>query len=158
MFTFLTSFARAAVIVTLLTTPFSISGGVIDEVESEIQCLAANIYYEARGESLKGRIAVGNVTLNRSKSPSFPSSVCAVVNQKHKKMCQFSWVCTKATLPAIKEELYAEIENLASKLYKGDLKDVTKGATHFHNNEVSPEWSYKYKATVHIGKHIFYKR
>lgn len=154
MLSFLT---RMALIVALIVAPFGIAGEVIDQVEREIHCLATNIYYEARGESQRGMIAVGHVTLNRAKNPNFPDSVCGVVNQKHKRSCQFSWVCMKS-LPVMKEELFADIKSLADKLYRGEIKDVTRGATHFHNTGVSPDWSNKYRATAHIGNHIFYKR
>lgn len=153
----LTLLGKISIVGALIFTPFSISSEVIDQIEQEINCLATNIYYEARGETIKGMIAVGHVTLNRAKSPDFPDSVCKVVNQKYKKACQFSWVCMKP-LPAIKEDLFADIKNIADKLYRGEIKDVTRGATHFHNAGVNPDWSNKYRATAHIGNHIFYKR
>src|SRR5207244_2019519 len=36
--------------------------------ESDLQCLAENIYFEARGEPLNGQYAVAEVTLNRTRS------------------------------------------------------------------------------------------
>lgn len=133
------------------------SSGVFDEVEREIMCLAYNIYYEARGETQSGRIAVGNVTMNRVRSKNYPKSVCAVVNQKHRKTCQFSWVCMKK-LPEIREELFAEIRDLSRRIYKGEVKDITKGSTHFHSIDVNPEWAETKTVTVEIGNHIFYRK
>jgi len=51
--------------------------------EKDIECLARNIYFEAAGEPLEGKVAVGVVTLNRTRDPRYPPSICAVVNQKH---------------------------------------------------------------------------
>jgi spore germination cell wall hydrolase CwlJ-like protein len=50
--------------------------------QKELMCLARNIFYESGGESEKGKIAVGMVTLNRTEHPAFPDSVCEVVKQK----------------------------------------------------------------------------
>ena len=59
----------------------------------EWQCLTKALYFEARGESLKGQFAVAEVILNRTDSPRFPGSVCGVVNQSGGGGCQFSFVC-----------------------------------------------------------------
>lgn len=144
-----------ALIAAFYLTP--LSSAMPDIKEQEIDCLAQNIYYEARGESTKGKIAVGHVTLNRVKHTQFGNSVCGVVTQKHKKRCQFSWVCDNK-LPAIKQELYADIRNLAEKIYHGKIKDNTKGATYFHNEAVLPDWSDCKIYTGQIGNHHFYKR
>ena len=119
--------------------------------------MAQNIYYEARGEPVKGQIAVGMVTMNRTKSNKYPNSVCGVVAQKFRNSCQFSWVCMKR-LPAIKQEVYARIRELAEKIYLGDIKDTTKGATHFHHKEVNPEWANSKRVTTVIGNHVFYRK
>lgn len=133
------------------------STGVLDKVEREIMCLAVNIYYEARGESQRGRIAVGNVTMNRARNKNFPNSVCEVVTQKHKNTCQFSWFCMKK-LPDIREELFADIRELARRIYTGEIKDITKGSTHFHSIDVNPPWIENKVVTVEIGNHIFYRK
>ena len=58
------------------------------------------IYFEARGESIVGQIAVGNVALNRVHSKRFPNTVCKVVHQgvtykghMIRNKCQFSYYC-----------------------------------------------------------------
>ena len=61
----------------------------------EVDCLAKNIYFEAGSESRAGKIAVAEVTMNRVKSREFPRSVCGVVYQKSRNICQFSWVCSR---------------------------------------------------------------
>jgi spore germination cell wall hydrolase CwlJ-like protein len=57
--------------------------GHADEVNKhDLDCLARNIYYEAGLESEEGKVAVGLVTINRSRDDKFPNSICGVVNQK----------------------------------------------------------------------------
>lgn len=67
--------------------------------EPEKLCLAKALYYEARGEPEIGKKAVAKIVLNRQQHKKFPKTICSVINQvdyKHgKKVCQFSWVCTK---------------------------------------------------------------
>jgi spore germination cell wall hydrolase CwlJ-like protein len=92
------------------------SEGVQNKHHSEVQCLAENIYFEARAESFSGKAAVGNVTRNRVLDKRWPSTYCDVVTQgpvreswktkQHKDLkdservyypkkhrCQFSWYC-----------------------------------------------------------------
>jgi hypothetical protein len=49
--------------------------------ETDLECLAENIYFEARGEPLDGQYAVAEVTLNRTRSDNFPHTVCGVVHE-----------------------------------------------------------------------------
>src|SRR5438309_407628 len=62
--------------------------------QKNIECLARNIYFEARGEPAAGQYAVAEVTMNRKASRFFPRSVCAVVYEKR----AFSWT-DSAALP-----------------------------------------------------------
>ena len=50
-------------------------------LETALMCMAFNIYHEANNQSMLGQIAVGQVVMNRVASPSFPNTVCEVVNQ-----------------------------------------------------------------------------
>ena len=69
--------------------------------QTEIECMAKNIYFEAAIESTAGQLAVAQVTLNRVKSKHYPNTVCEVVYEGphhasgHPKRdrCQFSWYC-----------------------------------------------------------------
>lgn len=122
-----------------------------------IQCLAKNIYYEARGEPRLGQIAVGMVTMNRVASGNFPNSICDVVKQKENNSCQFSWVCSKA-LPRVKHDVFKESQRVAMMVYNGHVKDPTGGATHFHAVGVKPKWASNGHKTAQIGNHSFYKR
>ena len=65
------------------------------DLKEELDCLARNIYFESRNQPLAGRLAVGQVTMNRVDSPRFPNTVCDVVMQGGERLhrCQFSWYC-----------------------------------------------------------------
>ena len=51
--------------------------------DKELKCLANNIYYEAGGENFEGKVAVAQVTINRTQDENFPNDVCGVVYQKN---------------------------------------------------------------------------
>lgn len=118
------------------------------ELERQVECLAKNIYFEARGEPRKGQLAVAHVTLNRTKSDHYPNDVCSVVYQKK----QFSWTADK---PKVRNwEVYANLKQVAYSVLQGETSDPTRGALNFHNASVNPGW--KKKVRVKIGGHIFY--
>lgn len=118
------------------------------ELERQVECLAKNIYFEARGEPRKGQLAVAHVTVNRTKSDHYPNDVCSVVYQKK----QFSWTVDR---PKIRNyELYAEFKDMAYSVLQGETKDPTNGALFFHNTSADPGWGKRIRAK--IGQHIFY--
>ncbi|MEO0830647.1 MAG: cell wall hydrolase, partial [Pseudomonadota bacterium] len=59
------------------------------------RCLAEALYFEARGETVKGQFAVAEVILNRVASSLYPNTVCGVINQGTGKkfQCQFTYTC-----------------------------------------------------------------
>lgn len=120
----------------------------------ELECLAKNIYHEARGESLQGQIAVAAVTMNRLRAEGFPSSICKVVYQPY----QFSWVHQlKNHLPRNKEA-YENAKWVALTVLHGSFKDPTYGATYYHAKSVKPYWIKKVSLTTTIGNHKFYSQ
>ena len=129
---------------------------------TELQCMAKNIYYEAGSESLLGKMAVGQVVLNRMANSSYPTTVCGVVNERSKDaaICQFSWVCNP-NLPGVNmssqawRHSYDVALNLLS--INTPIKDITEGATHFHAVYVKPAWAATKKKIVTIDDHSFYK-
>ena len=125
---------------------------------SQILCLAKNIYYEAGGESAKGKAAVAHVTLNRKNSSLFPNSVCNVVNQRSRSVCQFSWVCMRKAPPKQHTETWRESLRIAKQTMAGQTTDPTHGALFFHAVYVKPVWSRTFRQTARIGNHVFYKR
>jgi spore germination cell wall hydrolase CwlJ-like protein len=129
--------------------------------ERQLDCLAKNVYFEAGAESFEGKVAVAQVTLNRSNSPKFPSDICRVVYQKtivtEKIICQFSWYCQNGGRPKIKHpELYKESYDVAKKVLLENFRlSSMKDAMYFHAVYVNPNWG-KERIGV-IGNHVFYR-
>lgn len=124
--------------------------------QKQIDCLAQNIYHEARSENEQGQQAVALVTLNRTQDGRFPSDICGVVKQKSRTVCQFSWFCTKVKLDKT-SDAYREALEVALHVYGNyfKMKDITGGALYYHADYVKPRW--KLEKTTSIGRHIFYK-
>lgn len=127
-------------VVQVTVQPPKVSKPNIQIRDTEVECLAKNIYYEARGESVAGQMAVGEVTINRVRSPRFPSSVCGVISQRRGELCQFSWKCA-AHISINDKRRWRQIMKLASYLYDNYLvhkkiPDLVDGAMYFHNNDV----------------------
>lgn len=120
----------------------------------QIQCLAENAYFEAGNQSQKGKIAVTHVVMNRVKDQRFPKSACAVVHQKSRGVCQFSWVC-EGKKRVRNMAMFADARRAAENVYLGNTRDVTRGAKFYHAYYVNPNWGLKRVAV--IGAHIFYK-
>lgn len=130
-------------------------------LEKEIECLARNIYFEARGESFIGKMAVAQVSINRSKDQRFPNTICSVVKQTTNKngrvVCQFSWYCTNKRYVKIPPDSrqYLESEAIARLvLVMGIRIPSFNDALYFHAKHVNPNWGKTHVATV--GNHIFY--
>jgi spore germination cell wall hydrolase CwlJ-like protein len=124
----------------------------------QLMCLAKNVYYEAGAESAKGKAAVAHVTLNRANSNHFPDSICNVVYQKSRGVCQFSWVCARKAQPKQHSDNWQESLKIAKQAMAGKVFDPTYGALFFHAVYVKPSWSRTFKKTTRIGNHIFYRR
>lgn len=129
----------------------------------QIECLARNMYFEAKNEPDEGIKAVGFVTMNRVADESFPKTICEVVHQKVNKTCQFSWVCLPKKLLVIKDQdaynrIYEMARVIATSHSSIALYDPSKGSLFFHATYVSPSWKAKLKRKVKIGGHIFYTK
>lgn len=126
---------------------------------SEQRCLAAGIYFEARGEKLEGQAAVAQVILNRVRNPAYPNNICGVVYQnKHwRNRCQFSFACDgiRDRVKSPKHWNMAEEIALATTAGKIWFKQVGS-STHYHATYVRPKWARKMRRVGRIGLHIFY--
>jgi spore germination cell wall hydrolase CwlJ-like protein len=121
------------------------------------QCLTEALYFEARGESLDGQIAVAEVILNRVDSPLYPRTVCGVVKQRGGGGCQFSYVCDGRT-DRMRDRASADrAGRIARAMLDGAPRVLTEGATHFHTRGVKPGWSRRFDRTAAIGAHLFYR-
>ena len=132
---------------------------------SERECLADNIYFEARNQGFAGWVAVAQVTLNRVRDDRFPNTICEVVKQgltyesgfPIRDKCQFSWYCDGKSDTPTERRAWLDSQLVAHKVVHGYVKDNTKGSIYYHANYVKPFWSKYYKHTVTLGSHIFYK-
>lgn len=130
----------------------------LTESNAAFECLARAIYFEARGESVKGQAAVAEVILNRVDSPLFPHTICGVVNQAGSGGCQFSFTCDGRSDAIGDRTAWYVAEKVASALIDGTPRDLTQGATYFHTPAVRPSWSKRFDMTAHIGSHYFYRQ
>ena len=146
-----------------------------------INCMALNIYHEAKNQSVTGQIAVGLVVINRVKDNRFPDTICDVIMQgpireswKTKKnpdlndeermyypirnRCQFSWYCDGKDDTPREPTAWELATHIAEKLlFSRQYAGMLDGATHYHADYVYPEWRKSKQKIVQIGNHIFYK-
>ena len=124
------------------------------------ECLTEALYFEARGETVKGQFAVAEVILNRVASPSFPDSICRVVNQGtgRKFACQFTYTCDGRAEIIHEPKAYDMVGKVAKMMIDGMPRTLTKGATFYHTKAVRPRWSRVFQRTATIGFHHFYKK
>lgn len=120
-------------------------------LDPELRCLAGAVYFESRGESLVGQLAVAHVVLNRAQSGRFPTSLCGVVHQKS----QFSFV-RGGRMPAVREgSQWNNAVAIAQIARGGSWKNHAPGALFFHARHVSPGW--RKTRIAQIDNHIFYR-
>jgi spore germination cell wall hydrolase CwlJ-like protein len=122
--------------------------------DQEWTCLAEALYFEARGESVAGQVAVAEVILNRRDSGAYPGTVCGVVRQR----CQFSYTCDGISDRIRERAAYERVGKIARLMLDGAPRALTGGATHFHTGAVRPAWSRRFPQTARIGAHYFYRQ
>lgn len=126
--------------------------------DAQWQCLTEALYFEARGESLRGQFAVAEVILNRVDSPVYPGTVCAVVRQGSQGRCQFSFTCDGLRDVMRDPVAKARAGKIARLMLDGAPRGLTQGATHFHTRAVRPGWARRFPQTAEIGAHLFYRQ
>jgi len=119
---------------------------------TSLQCLARNVYYEARGESMAGQYAVAEVTMNRKASLGYPKTVCEVVYQKD----AFSWTGMNS-LGSPAGPSWQRALKVAQDVYYGRRQSELHGVLHYHATYVQPEWSKEKERVAKIGRHVFYR-
>ena len=126
---------------------------------SEFECLAEALYFEARGETVKGQFAVAEVILNRVKSAQFPDTVCGVINQGtgRRYQCQFTYTCDGREEVIREPGAFERVAKVARLILDGVNPKLTQGATYYHTTAVKPRWSRSFTKTARIGVHLFYR-
>lgn len=117
----------------------------------DVLCLAANIYFEARGESLDGQLMVAETTVNRTLDDAFPDTICGVVFQPH----QFSWT-EKETYRVDDGKAFVVAVGIANEVIDNGCI-LCSGATYYHNLTTKPSWTKRLTRLGKYGNHIFYK-
>lgn len=141
--------------------------------ETEVECLAINIYHEARGSSFADRVAVSDVVLNRVRDRRYPNTICEVITQGehsewhmtqfNKKVplrnrCHFSWYCDGKSDKPVEQNAWEDALHLASLMYYyNEYVGITEGATHYHASHVDPYWAPTLQKVGVIGGHVFYR-
>lgn len=133
--------------------------------ERQLRCLAEGMYFEARGEPMRGQLAVGRVILNRVQSRSYPDTICDVVyqNDHMHNRCQFSFACDGKPDVIAERTVWKHVQGYAAWLLATDLEGSDyqvlaslAAATHYHADYVRPRWAKFFELTARIGRHIFY--
>jgi spore germination cell wall hydrolase CwlJ-like protein len=125
---------------------------------ADLECLTDAVYFEARGESVRGQTAVAQVVLNRVKHPAYPKSVCAVVFQgAGRSGCQFSFACDGSMRKRREDLAWDRARDIAARTLAGAVRADIGSATHFHTTAVSPAWAPQMLRVASVGTHIFYK-
>ncbi len=124
------------------------------------KCLAEAVYFEARGEAVRGQIAVAQVVLNRAFSGFYPTTVCGVVYQnKHRHFaCQFTFACDNVADIVREPDMWDRAKKIAKAMLDGQiwLPEVGK-STHYHAYWVRPSWVSEMKKMYKFGVHTFYR-
>jgi hypothetical protein len=125
------------------------------------KCLADAVYFEARGEPLRGQEAVAQVVMNRVFSGYYPNNVCGVVyqNANHYLACQFTFACEHRDLNRIDEpDMWAQAQSIAKDELDGKIWLADIGhATHYHAYWVHPSWVHEMTRLYSLGAHTFYR-
>lgn len=151
------------------------------DLDDELNCLALNLYHEARSEQTAGMWAVGDVTINRVKSVAFPNTICGVVKQGPKKeswktarfpnlpedqrifypirnKCHFSWWCDGQSDVPTEIDSWNRALDIARLMLNSDKGiGLTDGADHYHADYIDPDWNDHMILVITIGNHKFYK-
>jgi spore germination cell wall hydrolase CwlJ-like protein len=127
--------------------------------DAEWRCLAEAIYFEARGQSLYGQVAVAEVVLNRVDSVDYPDSICGVVKQGAQRLnaCQFSYECDGIPEDIDEPRAWSLAGKIAHVMIEGRPRVLTSAATHYHATRVSPKWARRLEKVARIGDHVFYR-
>jgi spore germination cell wall hydrolase CwlJ-like protein len=147
---------------------------VHDDIHEQTDCLAQNIYFEGQGETAKGKLFIGAVVMERTRSPHFPSTICGVVYEPGhdqygnivKNTCQFSWTCdgndhTIHIDNPIERKAWEQSYLIATLIIAGKLKPSIdmNGVTNYHARYVNPIWAHSKNFTLiaQVGNHLFYR-
>ena len=124
------------------------------QLDQQTNCLATAVYFEARGESVEGQLAVARVVMNRAASGRYPPDWCSVVKQPAQfsfvRHGQFPWIDTASTA-------WARAQGVARLAVANVIPSVSSDVLWYHANYVAPSWGQRLNVVERIGAHIFYR-
>ena len=127
------------------------TGAPLDE---QANCLATAVYFEARGESLEGQLAVAHVVMNRAASGRYPPDWCSVVKQPAQfsfvRHGEFPWIDTDSAA-------WAKAQGIARLAVANVVPSVSQDVLWYHADYVAPSWGHRLSMVEKIGAHIFYR-
>jgi N-acetylmuramoyl-L-alanine amidase len=135
-----------------LVDKFSV-GAPLDE---QANCLATAVYFEARGESVEGQLAVARVVMNRAASGKYPPDWCSVVKQPW----QFSFVNPRTgNYPAIDtaSAAWGRAQGVARLAVANVVPSLDNDVLWYHATYVDPSWGHRLNMVEKIGAHLFYR-
>ena len=156
----------AAAMLFFVASPAPAQNFELEKLFPQVQCMALNVYYEARGSNLADKAAVADVVLNRVNDSRYPNTVCEVVKQgmqdsngnMRRNKCQFSWYCYGKHDRPQDQDRWVEAQGIAwNMVEEGKYRGITEGATHYHATYVNPRWAKTLQLVGSIGAHIFYR-
>lgn len=153
------------VLVCILTLiSLMVRSAVVRQVQLEqLNCLALNIYHEARGEPEAGQYAVAEVTMNRVASDYYPDTICQVVYQQNwdsirkRYVGAFSWTELDDRKTDPESRAWRRARQIAHAIYFEKVEPRVEGAVFYHAKYTRPSWARKQIEVARIGRHIFYK-
>ena len=126
-------------------------GADVAALDPELECMAKVVHHEAANQSLKGQLAVAQLILNRVKSPLFPKSICAVVNQPG----QF-FHTARYFVPASSPRWHVAV-GIARVARADDMPPVAPGALFYHASFARPYWAHRRVLVARVGGNVFYR-
>lgn len=145
---------------------------VVEVDERQLECMALNMYFEARNQdTTEAMAAVGYTVMNRVATSRYPNTICGVVYQGQRdsngnyirNRCQFSWVCDgKADVPNTRHpgevEAWVRANEVALQVLTGAIDNPVGNATMYHATYVRPYWANSYSLVAQVEDHIFYEK
>ncbi|WP_309662821.1 cell wall hydrolase [Sphingomonas sp.] len=123
-------------------------------LDAEATCLATAVYFEARGESAEGQLAVARVVMNRAASGKYPPTWCSTVKQP----AQFSFV-RNGQFPSVKTggDAWRKAQAITRLAMSNAVPSLSSDVLWYHANYVAPSWGRRLTRAEKIGAHIFYR-
>ena len=155
-----------AALLFFVANPASAQNFELKKLFPEVQCMALNVYYEARGSNLADQASVADVVMNRVNDRRYPNTICEVIKQGMKNAdgsmkrnaCQFSWYCDGKSDNPRDQDRWVEAQSIAwNMVEENKFRGITEGATHYHATYVEPRWAKTLQLVGRIGAHIFYR-